>query len=313
MPTVLVPPANGAWKRLPRFARRRSTRERQPASRIMRAVAFFTAVMCSLSCNGAREAAVSSASADSPFVERVLSSAISWRTVTTQHFIVHGVVDSYAGDHLMSLGELAERARETVLGRIGEADTEAYPRPHLFLVRGPDDIRTLVGQPAGGWTEPDANAVLVAVGEEAPPALRHELGHLFTHRLWGRPRGVWLSEGVAVYAVGHCAGIPLHQWAAALQRAGESASLDLLQREFDFTRAAPHLLAGSFVTFVVDRYGIETVRMLWQRGLESTQRALDASGIDLEAEWHATLHDTETTQMIPEFRGRVRCESYDAG
>lgn len=279
----------------------------------MRTVAFFTlAVIDGLSCNGAREAAVPSGSTDHPFIEHVLSSDIGWQTVTTQHFIVHGVVDSYAEQHLASLVELAERAREFVLGRIGEVDTEAHPRTHMFLVRGPDDLRALVGQPAGGWTEPDANAVLAAVGEGGPPALRHELGHLFSHRLWGRPHGTWLSEAVAVYAVGHCAGIPLHQWAAAIQRAGEPVSLVLLQLEFDFTRAAPHLLAGSFVTFVVDRYGIEAVKMLWQRGLESTQRALDANGIDLEAEWHATLRDTEVSQGMPDFGGRVRCEN-DAG
>lgn len=279
----------------------------------MKTVACFTlAVVGGLSCNGTREAAVPSGSSDHPFIEHVLRSDISWRTVTTQHFIVHGVVDSYTGDHLTSLGNYAERAREFVLSRIGAADTEAHPRTYVFLVRGPDDFRALVGQPAGGWTEPDANAVLAAVSEEAPPALRHELGHLFSHRLWGRPHGTWLSEGVAVYAVGHCAGIPLHQWAAAIQRAGEPASLGLVQREFDFTRAAPHLLAGSFVTFVADRYGIEAVKMLWHRGLESAQRALDANGIDLEAEWHATLRDTEITQSIPDFRGRVRCEN-DAG
>jgi hypothetical protein len=279
----------------------------------MRTIAFFAlAVGGGLSCNGAREAAIPSGNADHPFIGHVLNSDITWRTVTTQHFIVHGVVDSYAGDHLTSLGERAERARDFVLGRMGAANTEAHPRTHLFLVRGPDDMRALVGQPAGGWTEPEANAVLAAVGEGAPPALRHELGHLYSHRLWGRPHGTWLSEGVAVYAVGHCAGIPLHQWAAAFQRAGEPASLGLLQREFDFTRAAPHLLAGSFVTFVVDRYGLDTVRIMWQRGLESTQRVLDANGIDLEADWQATLRDTEISQSMPELHGRVRCEN-DAG
>ncbi len=279
----------------------------------MRNVAFLPlAIIGGLSCNGAPEAAVPSGSTDHPFIEHVLSSGIGWRTVTTQHFIVHGVVDSYAEHHLTSLVELAERAREFVLGRMGAVDTEPHPGVHVFLVRGPDDLRALVGQRAGGWTEPDANAILAAVSEEGPPALRHELGHLFSHRLWGRPHGTWLSEGVAVYAVGHCAGIPLHQWAAAIQRAGEPASLDLLQREFDFRLAAPHLLAGSFVTFVVDRYGIEAVRLLWHRGLESAQRALDANGIDLEAEWHATLRDTEISQGMPDFRGRVRCEN-DAG
>lgn len=79
-------------------------------------------------------------------------------------------------------------------------------RAHLFLVRDREDVRQLVGQPAGGWTEPDANAVLAAVSDAVSPPLRHELGHLYSHRLWGPPHAAWLSEGVAAFAVGHCAG-----------------------------------------------------------------------------------------------------------
>jgi hypothetical protein len=147
------------------------------------------------------------------------------------------------------------------------------------------------------------------VSEHAAPPLRHELGHLYSHRLWGPPHGTWLSEGVAVFAVGHCAGIALHRWAAAIQRAGEPVTLGHLQSSFDFTRAAPHLLAGSFITFLAERHGIEAVRALWQHGLASAQHTLGVSGSELEAAWHTALREIDIPQNMPEFRGRVRCEN----
>jgi hypothetical protein len=176
-------------------------------------------------------------------------------------------------------------------------------------VRDPDDIRMLTGQAAGGWTEPDANAVFAAVADSAPPALRHELGHLYSHRLWGRPHADWLSEGVALFAAGHCGGIPLHRWAAAILQSGDASSLDALEREFDFSRAVPHLLAGSFISFLAEDHGFEAVSILWRDGLASTQRATGASAAALEAKWHAELRRVDVPRDVPEFRGRVRCES----
>jgi hypothetical protein len=67
--------------------------------------------------------------------------------------------------------------------------------PRTTWVRGPDAIRELVGRPAGGgWTEPVSNAVLAAVNDSVPPSIRHELGHLYSHCLWGRPHAVRLSD-----------------------------------------------------------------------------------------------------------------------
>jgi hypothetical protein len=207
------------------------------------------------------------------------------------------------------LGRTTVDARELVLRRLGEHGNSGHGTIHVFLVRNPDDIRTMVGQPAGGWTEPAANAVFAAVADSAPPALRHELAHLYSHRLWGHPHAARLSEGVAVFAVGHCAGIPLHRWAAAILRSGDAHSLEALEREFDFSRAAPHLLAGSFITFLAEAHGLEAVRILWRDGLASARRATGASVAVLEAMWHAKLRGVDVLHDMPEFRGRVRCEA----
>jgi hypothetical protein len=294
----------------PGWARGRNP-TRYPASGLMQnTLRFVVAMALVAACNSGREAAVSTEGAEHPFVQHVANHpSFPWRVYTTEHFVVRGIDPSFASDNLSSLADSVERAREFVLRQLGETDIPRGARAHVFLVRGPDDFRELIGQPAGGWTEPEANAVLAAVHDSGPPPLRHELGHLYSHRLWGRPHATWLSEGVAVYAAGHCAGIPLHQWAAAIQRAGDPASLDVLAREFDFARAAPHLLAGSFITFVAEAHGIAAVKTLWRIGLASTEQATGVSAASLQGAWHDQLSRIDVPRDMPDFRGRVRCET----
>jgi hypothetical protein len=268
------------------------------------------AIVIGAACNRMPEAVVARAEAEHPLIDRIVGQpGIAWRVETTEHFIVRGIAGSFAGNNLASLSAAAEDARKTVLRRLGADEGSGHGTIYLFFVRHPDDIRMLVGQAAGGWTEPDANAVFAAVADSAPPALRHELGHLYSHRLWGYPSATWLSEGVAVFAAGHCRGIALHGWAAALLRSGDDSSLAALEREFDFSRAAPHLLAGSFITFLAEEYGLGAVEILWRNGLGAAQRATGASVAGLEAEWHARLRGVDVPHDMPEFRGRVRCET----
>jgi hypothetical protein len=261
-------------------------------------------------CTGPPEGVGARAEAEHPLIERIVGKPdVAWLVDTTEHLIVRGMVGSFAAANLASLSAAAEDARSVVLQRLGEAESSGHGAIHVFLVRHPDDIRALVGQRAGGWTEPDANAVFAAVADSAPPALRHELGHLYSHRLWGRPHASWLSEGVAVFAVGHCGGIPLHRWAASILRSDAASSLEVLEREFDFSRAAPHLLAGSFITFLAEAHGLEAVRVVWRDGLAASQNATGASASALEARWHAELRAVAVPRDMPGFLGRVRCET----
>jgi hypothetical protein len=86
-------------------------------------------------------------------------------------------------------------------------------------------------------------------------------------------------------------------------------SIDALKREFNFSREAPHLLAGSFITFLAEDHGLDAVKILWRDGLASAQRATGASVAALEAKWHAELRRVDVPTDMPEFRGRVRCEN----
>jgi hypothetical protein len=269
---------------------------------------FLTAAVAAIVSCAPPDGAVPEDTPTDSFVEHILNSGFVWSADTTEHFVVRAIAESYAHQTLAAQTAELDRARHFVLLRLGE-DGASHTRAHVFLLRSRDDVSQLVGQPAGGWTGPQANLVHAVVSDSVPPPLRHELGHLYSHRLWGRPHGPWISEGVALFAVGHCAGRPLHQWAAAIQRAGEPVSLDPLLRTFDISKAAPHLLAGSFATFVADRHGIEAVKALWRGGAESALDSTSASLAKLEAVWHEELDRTPVPEDMPDFRGRVRCEN----
>jgi hypothetical protein len=245
------------------------------------------------------------------FVQAALDNpAFQWRRRTTTHFQVYAIEGSHADLRLDSVAGAVELERRFVLTRLGETAQNETDRMHVFFLRNPEDFRMLVGQPAGGWTEPDARAVLVAASVTAAPPLRHELAHLFSHILWGAPSADWLSEGVAVFAVGHCAGRPLHQWAAALEVAGMLVPISALEQAFDFTRAAPHLQAGSFITFVAERFGPRAVQALWNGGLRAASAATSLDAPALEAGWRAQLRRQRALAPAGglDVKGNVRCE-----
>ncbi len=117
--------------------------------------------------------------------------AFEWTTAATPHFHLHAPTGSLAAGRLDAVGREAERARADVLARLGERDSaEPAAEPtEVFVVESRGQMEALVGQPAGGWTETDANAVFVTYDRDGGAAYRHELGHLYSWRRWGDPAG----------------------------------------------------------------------------------------------------------------------------
>lgn len=247
----------------------------------------------------------------SAFVSNLLAdSARRWVTVKRDGFGVHALSGSYAESHLNQLADRSEDAREEVLARLDEPDQSGDPNVHIFFLAGPEDFVSIVGQPAGGWTMPDASAVLVAASDTISPPLRHELGHLYSHRRWGQPAATWLSEGVAVYAVGHCVGRSLHDWAASAAAQGEDLDVAAYGDAFDFSKAAPHLIAGSFIEYVAQTHGIDAVRALWRSGLDAAEASTGMSADRLQALWreHVLGPSSEAGASDLNLQGRVPCE-----
>lgn len=114
----------------------------------------------------------------------------------------------------------------------------------------------------------------------------------------GGPDGV-LLEGLAVWASdGHYRQEPLDEWAAALAASQQYIPLADLRRGpfYDFQHEIAYLEAGSFVKYLIERYGLDRFKSLYGQATgepdadEQLVQSLYGRGYaDLEAEWLSYL------------------------
>ena len=132
----------------------------------------------------------------------------------------------------------------------------------------------------------------------------HEMTHLFSWNVFGRPVSAMLSEGVAVYTgmtlIADSDHLPPEHFCAAYHAAGE------LPRVSGTLRFSGHIrdldnyyAAGCFVTYLIETYGPENFGALYPTG--------DYAGVygkslaTLEAEWIADLEENgPTLDVAPE-------------
>lgn len=82
------------------------------------------------------------------------------------------------------------------------------------------------------------------------------------------------------------------------------------QDSFDFSKAAPHLQAGSFVQFLVEDFGVEALKKIWKGGLEISQEATGLTAREVEELWlkRISLNEFKKTGNELNSEGKVRCE-----
>jgi hypothetical protein len=245
-----------------------------------------------------------------PFVRRVLQwPDTRWTQHVSPHLHVHAPLASRASYQAPALAAAAESARANNLRLLGAADYA--PRLEVLVVESREAMRPFLNSTPGGWAETAQSAVLVVAGDSARAPLRHELMHVLSWQLWGPPSGHWISEGLAMHAVGRCHGRELHAMAASLAAEGRLVPLAELPRRFDVAGdhgAAMYVQAGSFVRHVVESYGIDRLRAFWPLGMRSAPRTLGVDLATLERDWRARLAAEPSPTPWRELSDEVRRE-----
>ena len=236
------------------------------------------------------------------------SSEIDWISEKTQNLILYAPEDSYAAENLAELKIQAETARQQVMERLQVVKQEAAPS--LLFLESREEMQEFTGIAAGGRTVVEENGAFFTMNEAVNPPLRHELGHLYSWRSWGPPAGYWLSEGVAVYAAGDCKGEELHAWAAKLTLENKLQDFSLLEQDLDFSSAAAHLQAGSFIKYVMEKYGVRSFRLIWEEGLSASS---EATGLEMDAlldQWTGHIMQKEFTAAAQflDLDTKISCE-----
>jgi hypothetical protein len=191
---------------------------------------------------------------------------------------------------------------------------ERPPRVTVWVYRSAEEKRRLVGAEGTNYTKPWIPEIHLNDAPLPQPVLRHELVHAIAGALAAGPLRVparalvfvrpGLVEGLAVALEVPRGPWTIHQWARALRDEGRLPDPEALLSPAGFLGAAParaYTAAGSFLRFLLERYGAERVAALYRSGdlagalgvpaheaAEAWQRFLD--GVEVPGPLAAAAH-----------------------
>jgi len=208
----------------------------------------------------------------------------AWRSAQTDHFQLYFEPESLAEHHIDALTQRMEESRTRVLALLGERDYSA--RVTVFAVRSRARMKALIGKEVNGQAIPNRNLVLFVISDSIDASGAHELCHVIAKTSWGNADD-WINEGLAVYADDTWQQRPLHAAASYLLAQHQLVPLaDLLRRFNHFPELVTYPEAGSFVKFLYEAYGVDTVKQIWSEGAAAIPRIIGKSIDALEREWH---------------------------
>ena len=173
---------------------------------------------------------------------------------------------------------------------------------HLFLYRDVQDLKKMTGVDAIAFS-----AGTVSVHQAVDFDSVHELTHIFALQF---PRDEdevtdrFAVEGLATILAETDENVPIHSWAAVYQSASRLPSLVEFRRTWPngaLPGVHPYHLAGSFVGYLIEEYGIEKVKRWYVHSTEAHME-FGKTFRRLERDWLAWL---KTQTVDPEHRAHI--------
>ena len=166
-----------------------------------------------------------------------------------------------------------------------------------YIYASPEQKKRLIGAGNTSVEDPFGHAFHIHTQGFPHPVLKHELAHVLTVP-WSPLKvslKVGLHEGIAVAADWDEGRLTGHQWAKAMRQMEIAPPLSGIMG-FGFwghAGARSYLLAGSFVRFLVDTYGIEKFKGVFPTGnfIKNYEKDL----YSLETEWIEFLESVPLT------------------
>ena len=225
-----------------------------------------------------------------PSPERLASArGFVWVTDSSEHFRMHIDSGSIAVRRRDLLKFQLEHARSRVLTLIGEQD---YARPiDVFIVADNAAMRRLTKQATNGIAYHRSHVIVLTVTPTWSAIPVHEVFHVIAMNTWG-VGPVWLNEGMAVLADGVWQGRAVHEVTRELLVQKKLVSLERLTTRFraeDATVVYPQ--AASLLKYIGEQFGIEALKLLWQRDEAGFSRMTGSSLIAIDERWRAWLAD----------------------
>jgi hypothetical protein len=170
-------------------------------------------------------------------------------------------------------------------------DIKSYDkRIHLFIVESREQMKQLVGHETNGSAFYKGNTVTGVASEKINSIYsNHELFHVVAMNLWGVP-DIWVNEGMAVYSDNKWHGYDLFQLTKYLVDNDRYVSLNKLIKNFrKVDDLISYPLTGSFVKYVDETYGRETLIRIWKSKTKYLRRLTGRTIKELEGDWLAKI------------------------
>ena len=235
-----------------------------------------------------------SAQTEVDFAKRAVEdSTFTWRTLGTDRVSIYYQPGSFADRHRAMLLRSVSNAVREALECLGEAGYDRLIR--VFYMASRDEVKRIVGQPVSGFADWTASSVFVVLNPEWRSFEKHEITHVLTMELWGRPSSSsrWMIEGIAVYCDGWCREYNVDEIAYHLLSHGQLPPLENLFEDFALLgEIRGGVYAASVIGFVRQRYGTDALRKLWLNGCDELTDSLGADVNEVEALWRDHLEST---------------------
>jgi hypothetical protein len=193
---------------------------------------------------------------------------------------------------------------EFQLADVARALGVAPPRATVYVYRSADEKRRLVGAAATEYAKPWLAELHVVDAPLPHPLLRHELVHVVGAQIAPGPLGVparagvlpsaGLVEGLAAALETPRGRFTVHEWSRAALELGLLPDVTQIVGPAGFYAQPParaYTAAGSFLAFLLERYGTAKVREAYRTG--DVERAVGLPLPDLAAAWRSFLAGVE--------------------
>lgn len=173
-------------------------------------------------------------------------------------------------------------------------DVSPTQRIRSYIYASPDQKKGLMGARYTSIERPGGDEMHLNDEPFPHPVMKHELAHVlsssFGNRLYGGSYRMGFHEGLAVAADWRVDQLTPHQWSRGMRQLGLAPSLENIIGTIGFWTEAPsrsYTLCGSFVRFLIDRYGIDTFKHAFPSG--DVEGAYQQSISTLVDEWEAFI------------------------
>jgi len=141
-----------------------------------------------------------------------------------------------------------------------------------YIFKNSEQKGILFGSKAANIAKPWMNKIFINFGS-VDETLEHELTHIFAAYIGSTPFKIAddfnmaMLEGYAMAIENNYAGYDIHYMALLAKASGYNFNISQLFSQLNFfgqTSSLSYIIAGSFVKFLIETYGIEKVNLLYQ-------------------------------------------------